>query len=317
MCAVFSVSPHDCRVTSVPAVGIVVINVDPVIHLGPFNVHWYGVMYAVAFLAAYRFGVMPLAIRSGVSRAIAEKITMWTIVFGLLGGRLYYVLQQPDLVQNYLLKPINIIAFWNGGMAFFGAIIAGFITLAVCGWRYRLNPWLAFDGGVLFAVVGQPVGRLGNIINGDILGAQSTLPWATAYANPHAILQSGFHLCVSPANAGNPLLCPAYQPAAAYEALATIAIGLVLFLLYKRRVATGIMAITYVALYAISQLIVFQFRESEPKVLLGLHQAQWTAIGMLLVAVPGLYVLWRLTAQRAQRFQESGIAARVPARAEQ
>ena len=168
------------------------VNLDPVLHIGPLPIHWYGVMYAVAFLVAYRFGVLPYAIRRGVPKAVAEKITVWTIIFGLLGGRLYYVVQQPNLWQNYILHPINIIAFWQGGMAFFGAIIVGFATLAICAWRYGYNPWIALDGGVLFAVVGQPIGRIGNIINGDILGAKSTLPWATAYSNPNAILQPGF-----------------------------------------------------------------------------------------------------------------------------
>jgi len=299
-------------ITSPSALGIIVVNIDPVLHLGPFNIHWYGIMYAVAFLAAYRWGALPLTTRSGVSRAVAEKITMWTIVFGLLGGRLYYVLQQPNLVHDYLQNPVNIIAFWNGGMAFFGAIIVGFITLAICGWRYHLNPWLMLDGGVLFAVVGQPIGRIGNLINGDILGAQSTLPWATAYANPHAILQAGFRQCLIPTQPGGPL-CPAYQPAAAYEALAALAVGAVLYLLYKRKVRTGVMAITYIGLYAITQLIVFQFRQSEPAVLLGLRQAQWTAIGMLVIGVPGLYLLWRRTADRAEAFQARARAAPTPA----
>jgi phosphatidylglycerol:prolipoprotein diacylglycerol transferase len=289
-------------VTASPVpLGMVVINIDPVLHLGPLQVHWYGIMYAVAFYIAWRFAVVPLATRAGVSRSIADRMTTWTIVFGLLGGRLYYVLQQPDLVSNYLQKPLNIIAFWNGGMAFFGAIIAGFITLAVCAWRYRVNPWIALDGGVLFAVVGQPIGRIGNIINGDILGPQSTLPWATAYANPNAILQSsqGFQRCFDPSHPGGPF-CPAYVPAAAYEALAAIGIGLILLVLYRRRVRAGIMAISYVALYAISQLIVFQYRASEPTVLLGLHQAQWTAIGMLVIAVPALCVLWWRTSGRVR-----------------
>ena len=282
--------------------GIIVINVDPVIHLGPLAIHWYGVMYAIAFYVAYRFAAVPLMERAGVARDTVSKITVWTIVVGLIGGRLYYVVQQPDLFSHYLPNPIHIIAFWEGGMAFFGAIIAGFITLAICAWRYGVNPWLALDGGAAFAVVGQPIGRIGNLINGDILGAPSTLPWATAYANPGAILQKGFQLCT-------PTSCIAYQPAAAYEALATIAIGVVLLLLYRRRVPLGVIAITYVAAYAISQLIVFEFRASEPAVLLGLRQAQWTSIGVLIIGVPGLYLVWRWTADRILRPRESAEAA--------
>ena len=276
------------------ALGIIVINIDPVIHLGPLAIHWYGVMYAIAFYVAYRFAAVPLMERAGVARDTVSKITVWTIVVGLIGGRLYYVLQQPNFFSHYLPNPIHIIAFWEGGMAFFGAIIAGFITLTICAWRYGLNPWLALDGGAAFAVVGQPIGRIGNLINGDILGTPSTLPWATAYANPGAILQKGFQLCT-------PTSCIAYQPAAAYEALATIAIGVVLLLLYRRRVPLGVIAITYVAAYAISQLIVFEFRASEPAVLLGLRQAQWTSIGVLVIGVPGLYLVWRWTTDRVLR----------------
>jgi hypothetical protein len=124
--------------------------------------------------------------------------------------------------------------------------------------------------------------------------SSSTLPWATAYANPGAILQKGFQLCT-------PASCVAYQPAAAYEALATIAIGVVLLLLYRRRVPLGVTAITYVAAYAISQLIVFEFRASEPAVLLGLRQAQWTSIGVLVIGAPGLYLVWRWTTDRFLR----------------
>jgi phosphatidylglycerol---prolipoprotein diacylglyceryl transferase len=274
------------------ALGFITINIDPVLHLGPLPIHWYGIMYAVAFLVAYQFGVLPYAIRRGITKSVAEKITVWTIIFGLLGGRLYYVIQQPNLWQDYVLHPINIIAFWQGGMAFFGAIIVGFATLAICAWRYGYNPWIALDGGVLFAVVGQPIGRIGNIINGDILGAPSTLPWATAYANPNAILQSHFSLCTL-------AQCIAYQPAAAYEALGTILIGVILYLLLLRRnPRPGVLAITYVGLYAISQLILFQFRASEPPGPLGVREAQWTSIGMLVLAVPALYLVWRRTITR-------------------
>lgn len=272
-------------------IGIIVVNIDPVIHLGPLSIHWYGVMYAIAFYVGYRFAVVPLARRAGVAPATVSRMTVWTIVIGLIGGRLYYVVQQPNLFTFYLPNPIHVFAFWEGGMAFFGAIIAGFITLAVCSLRYGVNPWLALDGGAAFAVVGQPIGRIGNLINGDILGAPSTLPWATAYANPNAILQAGFQRCSA-------ATCIAYQPAAAYEALATLAIGALLYVLCRRRVALGAMAITYVAAYAITQLIVFEFRASEPALLLGLRQAQWTSIAMLLIGVPALSVLWRRTRDR-------------------
>ncbi|MBJ7593686.1 MAG: prolipoprotein diacylglyceryl transferase [Candidatus Dormibacteraeota bacterium] len=264
------------------------IDIDPVIHIGSLAVHWYGVMYAVAFLVAFRYGVLPHVVPRGVSRGAAERALVWTIIFGLLGGRLYYVLQQPDLVNAYLRNPIRIIAVWEGGMAFFGAIIAGLACAGIFAWRNRISVWLMWDAAVIFAVIGQPLGRIGNVINGDILGARSNLPWATGYANPHAVLQSGFHLVDY--QPGAPWY---YQPAAIYEALGTIVIGVILFAMRRRGVRNGALAVAYIPLYAISQLILFQFRASEPVIGLGLHQAQWTAIVMLVVVTPLVYLAWR------------------------
>jgi len=262
------------------ALGIIRIDIDPVIHIGSVPVHWYGVMYALAFLVGFRYGVLPHVTRRGIDRGTAERALVWTIIFGLLGARLYYVVQQPNL-GDYLHDPLRIIAVWEGGMAFFGAILAGLAAVTVFAWRSRISAWLMWDAAVIFAVIGQPIGRIGNVINGDILGAPSTLPWATAYVNPHAVLQSCCQLNVP------------YQPAAVYEALGTIAIGLVLLALRRRGLRNGALAVAYVPLYAISQLILFQFRASEPALGLGLRQAQWTAIVILVVVAPIVYLVWR------------------------
>ncbi len=266
-------------IDSVSDVGVVRISIDPVLHLGPLPVHWYGVMYALAFLAGFRFGVLPHLLRRGVSRRDCDRMLIWVIVAGLLGARLYYDVQQP--LGQYLRDPVRAVAVWEGGMDFFGAIFAGVAMIAVLCWRERRSFWLVFDAAVLFAVVGQPIGRVGNVINGDILGGSSSLPWATAYTNPHAILQAGYHLGV------------AYQPAGAYEGLCAIGIGVVLLLLRRRGVRDGVLALTYVGLYALSQFLIFYVRQSEPVVGWGLKQSQWTCLAMLFIGLPLLYVLWR------------------------
>ena len=283
--------------TPLTHLAVIHIDVDPALHLGPFTIHWYGIMYAVAFWAGWRFAVTPFLTRRGIPRAEIDRGITWVIVFGLIGGRLYYVLQN-DLLY-YLTHPQHILAVWEGGMAFFGAIIASVTTILVISIRRRYPFWLMFDSGVLFAVVGQPIGRIGNVINGDILGYQSSLPWATSYG-PRAILQPGFEPGV------------AYQPAAVYEALGTIAIGLVLYWLLRRRVADGVMAITYIALYAVSQFGIFFLRGSEPTIFLGLKQAQWTAIGMLVLAVPLLVALWRRTHTHTAVSDEASSSVAVP-----
>jgi phosphatidylglycerol:prolipoprotein diacylglycerol transferase len=266
------------------ALAFITIGLDPVLHLGPLPIHWYGVMYAVAFVAAFRFGVWPHVRDRGVPKEVVERITTVTIIAGLVGARLYWAMQNDFLYQ--LSHPLELIAVWHGGMAFFGAVFAVPLALLVQARRDHIPFWLCLDGGVLFAVFGQPIGRIGNIINGDILGPATTLPWGTAYTfrNPNgtcAVLQSGFQ-CGQP-----------YQPAGFYEALGTLVILGILLLVRRRRPRDGVLGLVYFAAYPISQLILFQFRSSEPAIAFGLRQAQFTSLAVLLVLLPLMYLAWK------------------------
>ncbi len=264
------------------ASAVITVNIDPIaLHFGNGGLHWYGVMYAAAFITAYRFAALPHILSRGGTRQYADVLLTTTILTGLIGARLYFVIQQPDL-GDYLRHPLRIIAVWEGGMAFFGAIISSLLTLLWFALKDRvLSFWILFDAGVLFAVAGQPIGRIGNVINGDILGRPSDAWFATAYVHPGAVLQSHFFRGVG------------YQPAAVYEALGTIAIGILLYLLRRRGVMDGILGIVYVAMYAVSQFAIFYLRDSEPVIGGGLKQAQWTSLAVFFVVVPLVILAWR------------------------
>lgn len=261
------------------------IGINPVaFSVGSLSVHWYGILYVVAFVAAYYLGARPHLRNRGISENTLEGVAGWTILFGLIGARLYYDVQNLDMMHSL----VDVIAVWNGGMAFYGAIVGGLGTLIFLGWRWHLPIWTLLDAGALFAVVGQPIGRIGNIINGDILGGPSNLPWATAYTNSAAVLQPGFRLGV------------AYQPAGAYEALATLVILGILLAIRRRGVRPGVLIISYVALYSVSQFLLDFVRQSEPVVWLRLRELALTAIVSLVVVVPLMIVLWRRTEGRAR-----------------
>ncbi|HUY57423.1 MAG TPA: prolipoprotein diacylglyceryl transferase [Candidatus Micrarchaeaceae archaeon] len=266
-----------------PLVGVIKIGIDPVFHLGPLAVHWYGVGYAVAILVGLQVA-LPYAERHGIPRAKSGWIAFWTVVLALIGGRLFYDLQSG--ASYYFTHPLETFAVWQGGMAFFGAIFLGSATLLFMAWRERVNFWVLLDAAVLFACIGQPIGRIGNVINGDILGYPSNLPWATAYTNPHSFA---------------PQLGVAYQPAAAYEALVILLVLGLLVWLRHRGVADGIVGIVYLILYPITQFGIFFLRNpvNVPVIAFGLKQAQLTSLGVLLLGAPLLIVAWRLTNRRA------------------
>src|SRR5579862_3529401 len=127
----------------------------PGFHLGPVQIRFYGIAYAIAFLVGGWVAVRHLA-RRGVPQATSETIAFWTIVFGLIGARLYFVVQSGW--YWYLTHPLHILAI-------FGAIFAAVPVLYVMSRRYRIPFGDLVDAGVLFAAVGQPIGRLGNFMN--------------------------------------------------------------------------------------------------------------------------------------------------------
>ena len=250
---------------------MVVINIDPVaLSLGPLELRWYGLMYVVG-IAVGLLAAWPYARSRGITQDQLLNTAFIAIAAGLIGARLYYVIQQP--LGPYLAEPWRILAFWEGGMAFYGAIFAVVLAIIITAWRMRVSIWKFLDTAVLFAVVGQFFGRIGNIINGDVIGYPTNLPWGFIYAHP---------------NSFPPRHDIAYHPAAVYEILINIILfGLLWWM--RNRVKPGILFFTYVFAYSLSQIIVFFWRDNEI-VFWGLKQAQITEIGVIIAA--GIGFLW-------------------------
>ena len=251
---------------------VITIPWDPVYQLGPLPLHWYGVGYAVGIAVGWMVGTRHLQSR-GIRENQLGALGVWAVIIGLVSGRLYYVVQSG--LGYYLTHPVHIFAFWEGGMAFYGAVFAVPITIAVFCRRLQLPLWTVLDGAALFAAIGQVIGRIGNIINGDIVGYASNLPWAVRYTNPHSLA---------------PVRGVAYQPAAAYELIFSLALFGFLVWLGTRRPRSGTLIILYVGLYAIGQFLVFFLRDNIV-IAFGLKQAQLTSLAVLVVGVPLLVLL--------------------------
>jgi phosphatidylglycerol:prolipoprotein diacylglycerol transferase len=264
------------------------INIDPVfLHVGPLHMTWYGLMYVVAIIMGL-WVIRGYTARMGISNDIKYRVIWWCIVAGLIGGRLYFVIQQPNFVSFYLTNPQHILATWEGGMAFFGAI---FFVIPMLFWRARverINPLVAIDAGVLFAAAGQIFGRIGNLINGDIIGYPSTLPWSTVYQNPNS------YACLNPATCNVPV-----QPAALYELLANIVLLVIMLYLSHRLRRPGVLMLVYLFGYVITQFSLFFVRANTVVTFLGLDwglkQAQWTSLIVFILLIPLTFLVFRFS----------------------
>jgi len=247
--------------------GFIVIDINPILaQLGPIAIRWYGLMYdvgvVVGLLVAY-----PYARRRGLTDDDIWAALWPSIIAGFIGARLYYVVQQP--LGPYLAEPWRIVATWEGGMAFYGAIFGVVIALWIVARKRKLSLWTILDAGILVAVVGQAFGRIGNIVNGDIVGAPTTLPWGFIYAHANSFVVD--HTV-------------AYQPAAVYELLFNLAFFALLWFLRLRLPKPGQLFVLYLAGYSLGQIGLF-FLRTEPLVALGLKQAQLTALVVLIAAL--------------------------------
>ncbi len=161
---------------------------DPIaFQVGPVAVRWYGLMYLAAFA---------LFVVLGRVRARRNMLTGWHPrdvddmlfygVFGvILGGRLGYVLFYKPMY--YLEHPLEILAVWTGGMSFHG----GFLGVLVALWlfaRQRNKRWLDVTDFVAPLVpLGLAAGRMGNFINGELVGRVTDLPWAMVFPQVDAL----------------------------------------------------------------------------------------------------------------------------------
>src|SRR5258708_14922646 len=173
-------------------------------------------------------------------------------------------------------------------MAFFGAI---FLVIPTIFWRARverINPLVALDAGVLFAAAGQIFGRIGNLINGDIIGYPSTLPWSTVYQNPNSFA------CLNPATCNVPV-----QPAAGYELLANLVLLALLFFLSYRLRRPGVLMLVYLFGYVITQFLLFFERANVVVSFLGLNwglkQAQWTSLVVFILLLPLTFLVFHFS----------------------
>jgi phosphatidylglycerol:prolipoprotein diacylglycerol transferase len=155
---------------------------DPVaLQIGPLAIHWYGLMYLVAFVQVILLGRWCIAHRpwSGWDLKMLDDALFYGVLGTILGGRLGYVLFYKP--AEYLANPLDILKVWEGGMSFHGGFLGVIVAMALFARRHRLR-WLAVTDFIAPLVpLGLAAGRLGNFINGELWGRTTQVPWGMVF----------------------------------------------------------------------------------------------------------------------------------------
>lgn len=269
------------------------ININPDIgEIGGLLITWHGVFTAVG-IAAGVFLSSRLAKRAGIPDDEIYNIALILLIGGVIGARALYVLENIDSFSD---RPVDIFRITEGGISIYGALIGGTISsFLYVKWR-KLPVAQIADIAAAGAILGQAVGRIGDIINGEHHAIETDLPWAVRYVHPNTLGEPGL----------------AVHPAVAYEMIGDLLIlGFMLWLL-PRQPRSGYVFFAWVFLYAALRLGISFLREDEI-VFLGLRMAQVVAIIMMAAAVVGVYYLRqvarplsRAERRRRARIQQGG-----------
>ena len=260
---------------------------DPIaFQIGPLAVHWYGLMYMLAFILFLVVGRIRLKqahiAAAGWRYADLEDMLFYGVLGVVLGGRLGEVLFYHPMY--YAHNPLEIFAVWKGGMSIHGGVLGVLLALFLWSKKAKRNVLDVYDLIAPLVPLGYACGRIGNFINAELWGrvADPSLPWAMIWPNVDQLPR---------------------HPSPIYQALVDGVLAFILLWIYARkarpRLAVGAM---YVLLYGCARFFTEYFREPDWVVnVLGwdISAGQVLSIPMILFGIGALYFSYKFDKKAA------------------
>ncbi|MEV7890252.1 prolipoprotein diacylglyceryl transferase [Streptomyces sp. NPDC002817] len=250
-------------------------------HLGPVPIRAYALCILAGIFTAVWLTGRRWEARGGRREDIAD-IAVWAVPFGILGGRLYHVITDPELYFTAGKQPIRALYIWDGGLGIPGAVALGAVG-AWLGSRHRGIKLADFADAVAPGLVlAQAIGRWGNYFNQELYGRPTDLPWA---------------LYIDPAN--RPPDSPdiaLYHPTFLYESLWNLGVMALLLFLDRRwhqRLRRGRLFACYVLAYTAGRAWIEALRIDHANHFLGLRLNDWVSLVLFTGALVYLIVTRR------------------------
>ncbi len=215
--------------------------------------------------------------RKGMDTSHYVGIATWTIVMGILGARLFHVIDDWSYYQDHLLQAFQI---QRGGLAIWGAVIMGALGVYI-GCRIYGVPFLqATDAVAPGLVLAQAIGRWGNVVNGDAWGAPAPDAFFTfTYTNPDSFIP-------------NDLLNVQTHPYPIYDMLLNLLVFGLIWKLRTRPMPDGALFTIYLVAYGIGRFFIHGWFRQESIWFLGVQQAQFFSLVGVVVGLIGLAYLY-------------------------
>lgn len=262
-------------------------NFNPVaFKVGPFAVHWYGIMYILALLSALYAGKWIVKKDNlGFSNAFLDNYFIWIEIGIIVGARIGYIVFYDPHVDYYLSHPWQMFnPFLDGtfvgirGMSYHGAIVGFVLGTWLFSLRYKIKVWGLLDVVALGVPVGYIFGRIGNFLNQELVGRYTEVPWGI-YVD--GVLR---------------------HPSQLYEAfLEGVVVFVLLFAYRKRKKVEGELILLYGFLYSLARFLAEFYRE--PDFQIGFVYGGWMSKGQALSIVMAIasLALYFMLIKRSQK----------------
>ncbi|UCG29008.1 MAG: prolipoprotein diacylglyceryl transferase [Bacteroidales bacterium] len=243
-------------------------NVNPeIFRIGNFAIRWYGLLFASAFLFGYLI-MSKFFKKEGIRIEVLDKLTIYMAIGTIIGARLGHCLfYEPSY---YLSHPVEILMIWKGGLASHGAAIGILIALYLFA-KSEKKPFLwVVDRIVIVTALGGFFIRTGNLMNSEIYGIETTLPWGFVFIRNAEVVPK--------------------HPTQIYEALCYLIIFGILYLIYiqrKAEVKGGLLFGLFLILVFLARFLIEFIKEDQVGFESGmtLNMGQWLSIPFILTGI--------------------------------
>lgn len=240
------------------------------------------VAFLIGNFPVYKYGIV-MALAVGLAVVLCEKISknipknffydnfIWLIVFGFIGARLYYCLVNFDYYAKHFWQIFNV---REGGLSIHGAIIFGFLAVWILAKKNNLSVLRIADCLACVMPLSQAIGRWGNFFNSEAFGLPTYADWGVYIPLEHRPLEYvNFNY---------------FHPTFLYESVLDVGIFILLYILYRKNLQSGVLVFLYLILYSIARFLVEAVRIDSALNIMGIPIAQWVSVCFIFIGVFGL-----------------------------
>lgn len=298
-----------------PHLGIVLRNVADGFSIGGFEIRFYGMIIAAGFILAYLL-IAKEAKRTNQNPELYLDYLLWLVVPAILGARIYYVLFSLDdyIKEGQSLKDtlFGMINTRGGGLAIYGGVIAGVITLLIFAKVRKVKPLLMLDTCAMGLLVGQILGRWGNFFNREAFGAYTDSLFAMAlpvdwFGGKNYLLSTVNNGVITQEMIDNVLTISGKEfiqvhPTFLYESLWNLALLLIIFLYRRHKKFDGELFAMYIWGYGLGRVWIEGLR-TDSLMVFGMNFKVSQLLAAVCVVVASIYIIYKRVQLKKQTNQ--------------